>query len=120
MQEVRILLVEDEPLWQEGIRALISTQTGWTLDGVADDYETAVQLFESVRPDVVLLDWNIKGEQDGLAVGQWLEEHEFSPDRIILVSGSHPSVIPKNPYAFVPKHQIGSLLTEMIQRVTKN
>lgn len=119
-EPLKILLVEDEPLWQEGIRALVSTVPQGGSVEVADNFETALSLFEEISPDVVLLDWKIKGDKDGLAVGEALEAKGFPPGRMILVSGSHPSLIPENPYHFVPKPMIASQLTDMIERVTKN
>jgi DNA-binding NarL/FixJ family response regulator len=118
---VRILLVEDEPMWQEGIRALLSTVPGLELVAVAEDYDQALQAFQSQKPNLVLLDWNLKGDRTGLDVGRALEEfHGFSASRIVLVSGNDPSVIPPHAYSAVPKHQIAIKLVDMIQRVTKN
>lgn len=117
---LKIMLVEDEVMWQEGIRALLSTRDNWHLVAIADEYEHALSAFSESNPDVVLLDWKIKGEQDGLAVGAALTDRGFPPERVILVSGSDPSLIPDNPYSYVPKHLIGNQLTDMIQRVTQS
>jgi DNA-binding NarL/FixJ family response regulator len=117
---LRILLVEDEPLWQEGIKALISICDGWEVVAVADEYEAALQAFDATQPDVVLLDWKIRGDKDGLKVGESLVDKGFEPSRIILVTGSHPSLIPDLPYGYVPKQSIGAQLTDTIRSVTKS
>ena len=117
---LKILLVEDEPMWQEGIRALLESSGEANLSHVAEDYEGALVAYAQTMPDVVLLDWNIKGARDGLAVGQALTEQGFPPERIILVSGTDPSAVPANPYHFVPKQRIASSLLDTIRRVTEN
>ena len=86
---IRILLVEDEPLWQVGVQACwspIPLPTG----GVADDYEDALKAFDEQHPDAVLLDWKIKGDRDGLDVGTRLLDEGIPPERIILISDPSP------------------------------
>lgn len=117
---LKVLLVEDEPMWQEGIRALLEGSGHASLSEIADNYEAALSAFEADTPDLVLLDWNIKGSRDGLQVGHALVEQGFPAKRIILVSGTDPSAIPANPYHFVPKQQIASRLLDTILRVTEN
>ena len=112
---VRILLVEDEPLWQQGVDILLSSDPRFDLLEPAEDYETALARFAEIRPDIVLLDWKIKGEQDGLAVGEALLSQGIPPERIVLISGSDPSSIPAHPYLFVPKHRMASELLPLLQ-----
>ena len=115
---IRILLVEDETPWQEGIAALLSTDFRFRLIGIADHYEEALHLYNEQQPDVVLLDWKIKGAQDGLAVGNALLERGLPPERIILISGSSPSSIPTHPFLYIPKNQIGDELLTLLASVT--
>lgn len=117
-ETVRILLVEDEPLWQQGIDILLSPDPRLELVAVAEDYEEALRSFQEQRPDVVLLDWKIRGSRDGLDVGNQLVSEGLPPERIILVSGSDPSSIPSHPFLFVPKHRLASELLPLIESVT--
>ena len=117
---IRILLVEDEIAWQQAIEALVGTVEHWGVVGFADNFPDAMVSFEESKPDVVLLDWQIKGYQDGLAVGEAMVEHGFPVERIILVSGAEQAMIPQHPYGYVPKHLIASRLIPTIQRVTKS
>lgn len=116
---VPILLVEDEPNWQQGVEALLSTDSRFQLVGIADHYELATQLFQQVRPQVILLDWKIKGELDGLAVGDWLINQGVQPERIILISGSDYASIPKHPFLFVPKSRLSEELLPLLTSITK-
>ncbi len=111
----KILLVEDEALWQQGIETLLSIEgERFQLVGVADNYDEGLAQFRSHLPDIVLLDWKLNGDKDGLDLGQKLEADGFSPKRIILVSGSPAESIPENPYHYVAKPQIASKLITTI------
>lgn len=106
---MNILLVEDELLWQEAIETLLSTLNMGTIVAKASSFDEAMAAFERVGSsgiDGVLLDWNIEGPSDGLAVGQALEAKGIPAHRIILTSGSDPQDIPENPYVLIPKPKL--------------
>jgi CheY-like chemotaxis protein len=116
---VTILLVEDEPAWQDGIEALLSGHPPFQLVDKVDNYDAALEAFTRLEPDWVLLDWKIKGERDGLAVGAALVEKGFDPHRIVLISGSPVTSIPKHSFWSVGKAQIASELLPLLENVTK-
>jgi DNA-binding NarL/FixJ family response regulator len=117
---IRVLLVEDEPLWQVGVEGLLASDSRFELVGVADDYDAALKTFAERHPQVVLLDWKIKGDRDGLAVGNRLLNEGVPPERIVLISGSEPTSIPPHPFLFVPKSRIASELLPLLESVTIN
>ncbi|GFM36150.1 response regulator [Desulfovibrio psychrotolerans] len=53
---ISILIAEDLEIVREGLRALLSAQQGYSVIGEAADGLQAVQLTESLKPDVVLMD----------------------------------------------------------------
>ena len=75
MAELRVLVVDDEPLVREGIRALLDREPGVRCLGEARDGEEALQRIRELRPDLVLLDVQMPG-MDGLAVVAALEPEE--------------------------------------------
>jgi len=56
MTELRLLLVDDQQLMREGLRTLLEIAGGITVVGEAGDGAAAVEVFEKLTPDVVLMD----------------------------------------------------------------
>jgi DNA-binding NarL/FixJ family response regulator len=51
-----ILLVDDHPLVREGLRALLTSLSGMTIVGEADNGEEAVIKASELQPDIILMD----------------------------------------------------------------
>jgi DNA-binding NarL/FixJ family response regulator len=117
-KRVRILLVEDEPLWQQGIQALLETSACFGLVGVADCFDDALLLYRDLKPDVVLLDWKIFGSKDGLALGAAILEEGHPVERLVLITGSPASSIPAHPFLYIPKTHILDDLLPLLESVT--
>ncbi len=62
---IRILLVDDQRLMRDGLRTLLELEEGMEVIGEAEDGQGAVDLYESLRPDVVLMDIRMPG-MDGV------------------------------------------------------
>jgi DNA-binding NarL/FixJ family response regulator len=52
-------VVDDHPLYREGLVAVIATMTGTELAGEAEDGAEAVRLAAELQPDVVVMDLNL-------------------------------------------------------------
>ena len=57
----RVLVVDDHPIFRDGLAALLTTVADVELVGEAGDGESAVRLAAALRPDVVLMDLNLPG-----------------------------------------------------------
>lgn len=53
---IRILLVDDQALFREGLRTLLSVQAGFEVVGEAANGEEALRLAGTLQPDVMLMD----------------------------------------------------------------
>lgn len=58
---LRLLIVDDHPLFRKGVRALIGTQPDMEVVGEAGDGNAAIALALSEQPDVVLMDLQLPG-----------------------------------------------------------
>ena len=66
-QALTILIIEDERLVAMDLAARLQ-HAGYSIAGIADNYDAAVELFRKTMPDLILLDITIKGEKSGIEV----------------------------------------------------
>lgn len=75
MAELRVLVVDDEPIVRQGILVLLKREVDVRVVGEARNGEEALERIRELRPDLVLLDVQMPG-MDGLAVLAALEPRE--------------------------------------------
>jgi DNA-binding NarL/FixJ family response regulator len=82
MTSIKILLVDDQPLFREGLRTLLSVHPDFDVVGEAGNGAEAIRLAKSLRPSVVLMDLQMP-VLDGVAATRRL--HEEQPDCRVIV-----------------------------------
>ncbi len=82
MNRIKILLVDDQPLFREGLRTLLSVHLDFEVVGEAGNGSEAIKLAHSLRPQVVLMDLQMP-VLDGVAATRRL--HEEQPDCRVIV-----------------------------------
>jgi DNA-binding LytR/AlgR family response regulator len=102
---IKILVVEDEMI----IAAKISmqlTSLGYEVTAILPRGEQAIQHVKENRPDILLMDINLKGELDGIATAQQIQQFADIPI-IYLTANSDEATFnrakPTKPYAFISK-----------------
>ena len=78
----RILLVDDHPLFLDGVRAALTGDPELEVVGIANDRATALEQSADLRPDVVLMDLNLP---DGSGIDTTRELLVAQPDVRVLV-----------------------------------
>lgn len=81
---IRILTVDDHPLFRNGIAALLATQPDMNLVAEASNGREAVQQFRAHRPDITLMDLQMP-EMNGLEALMAIRG-EFPEARVIMLT----------------------------------
>ena len=87
VSDIRVLVVDDEPLVREGLRLIIAAEPGLTVVGEAGDGAEAVSLARRLRPDVVCLDVRMPGI-DGIRATELLVATEPAPKVLVVTTFS--------------------------------
>jgi len=79
-----VLLVDDQVLYREGLRTLLSTQPDLEVVGEAGNGEEALRLAATLQPDVVLMDLRMPVMDGPTATRRLRREHPQC--RVIMLS----------------------------------
>jgi len=69
MAEITILIADDHPIFRNGLRQIIESESGLRVVGEADDGESAYEKVRQLKPEVIILDVNMPG-MDGFEVAR--------------------------------------------------
>jgi DNA-binding NarL/FixJ family response regulator len=89
----RLLLVDDHPLFLDGVRAALSASEGLEVVGEAHSVAEALALAESVAPDVVLMDLNLPDGSGVDATRQLLAAHPEVRVLVITMAADDDAVV---------------------------
>jgi DNA-binding NarL/FixJ family response regulator len=81
--KLRVLLVEDHAIFREQLMELLNRQPDMTIVGQADNAGAALQLAQSVRPSVVVVDITLKG-RSGLELLKDFKAHGVNVPALVL------------------------------------
>jgi DNA-binding NarL/FixJ family response regulator len=81
---VKVLIVDDHPLFRQGLRQLVEADARFELVGESGDGEAALRLINEKRPDIAVLDVNLPG-LSGLEIAQKLQS-KGSLTRLVILT----------------------------------
>ena len=83
---IRILLVDDQNLVQQGIKSLLDQDRELKVVGTVKDGRSAIKQIDLLRPDIVLLDIEMPG-MNGISVTKYITH--FLPQTKVIILSSH-------------------------------
>ena len=83
-QKIRILIVDDQKMIREGLKALIQTESDLEVIGIANNGEEGIKQVEVHQPDIVLMDMEMPG-LDGVSATKIICE-KFPQVKILVLS----------------------------------
>lgn len=84
MGEISILIVDDHPLFRQGVADALSLETGLRVIGQASNGQEALELIRSLQPNVAIVDVNLPGMNGQMVTHQVTQEK--LPTRIVLLT----------------------------------
>ncbi|MEU7911883.1 response regulator transcription factor [Microbispora bryophytorum] len=81
----RLVIVDDDAMVRTGLRLILGGESDFDIVGEAEDGLRAMEVIRDLRPDVVLLDIRMPG-QDGLTTTELLRERPGPPRILVLTT----------------------------------
>jgi DNA-binding NarL/FixJ family response regulator len=119
MADVRVLIVDDQLPFREASRLVVEMTDGFEVAGEAENGEEGVELAETLRPDLVLMDVQMPGI-DGLEATRRVCELADPPP--VVVMSTHESgdyqqtALEAGAFAFLPKSEFSMDALEGVWR----
>lgn len=119
-QKLKVLLADDHKLLRSGLKLLLQRNSGMQVVGEAADGEQAIQLFEQLQPDILLLDLSMPN-MDGLACLKEIKSRYPEAKVIVLTMHEDENYIKRamqaGASAYVPKSAADTDLFKAIEAV---
>ena len=92
MEKLRILIVEDSPLWANHLKAILSNEPLYEVIGSASDGRLGLKKAEDLRPDLLLVDINLP-TLNGIELAHSVQHLLPKPFVIFVSEHRMPSIV---------------------------
>ena len=121
-KRIPVLIVDDHPLFLQGLRRVLEQEEDMDVVGAAKDGEEALEMARCLTPDVVLLDINLPS-MNGMQVARQLKA-ELPSIAVILLTAYHDEnqvlhAVRAGASAYYPKDVTPDALIDAIRQVSQ-
>lgn len=121
MSKITVLIVDDHPLFRQGLKDVIESDPSFEVVGEAADGEVAIQAAYDLVPDVILMDINLP-TINGLQVTRKIKSGGMSDAQVIAITGYDDAhqvfhALAAGVSAYCPKDVMPTTLKKIIHEV---
>ncbi|AXT61979.1 DNA-binding response regulator [Aquimarina sp. AD10] len=103
---MRVLIVEDDVIYVNALEVLLTEMKISSLNSTGDS-EEAFRLIKAVKPNLILLDINLKGKRSGIEIAEYVRENNLPIIIMYLTSSIDEATFNKAketfPYSYITK-----------------
>lgn len=119
-ETIGIMIVEDHPLFRQGLRRVLENEADLKVIAEVDDGEQAIAEASALKPDVIVMDINLP-KLNGLQATRQITSN-FDQARVIVLTAYHDDeqlfhALKAGAAAYYPKHVDPKLLISAIRAV---
>lgn len=121
VETIKVLLVDDHPLFRQGLRNIFESQPGYEVIGEISDGGEAEEKILSMKADVALIDINLPGE-NGVQITRNVTTNSDNETAVIILTAYHNEeqglhAIQAGASAYFPKEVGAEQLLEAVREV---
>ncbi|RME06525.1 MAG: DNA-binding response regulator [Anaerolineae bacterium] len=120
MTPLKVLIVDDHPLFRQGVGDTLRLERDFDVVGEAADGDQALEMIRTLQPDVVVLDVHLPGK-NGLQITRQVQEEKLAT-RVVLVTAYDDveqllHALRAGAAAYCPKHVQPEELLQVLRHV---
>jgi len=100
MSRIRVMVVDDHPLWRRGLVEMLAEETDIEVVGEAGNGPEAIEKAGALTPDVVFMDLNMPG-QSGIETTAYLVQ-QWPQIKVLVLTVSEEPAACSRCWAWVP------------------